>query len=57
MTRAELKQQIFVLVLAKLQSQGRDLQDLTTEELNAVALEAAQDVKFAMEITGEKIEP
>ncbi len=57
MTLAELKQMIFVSVLARLEKEGRQIMDVPKEELDAITLDVAKTIKLAMDVTGEKITP
>lgn len=54
--RNEVFQMIHTLTLAEISSQGRTIDQLTEEELNAVTKRAAEDVKLAMDATGKEME-
>lgn len=56
MTKTEVAQQILTIALARLQAEGRQMHEVPDAEMAVILKEAAEDLKIALDVTGERIE-
>ena len=56
-TLEEIGQMVTALTLARIHEQGRAVDSYTKEELADLARDAAEDIQFALEITGQMPNP
>lgn len=56
MTRQEAHNATMTMVFARLQAEGKDIDAMSKEELHPYVADAVEDLKLALDVTGETVE-